>query len=769
MTETIAREPDHDRVSPHPLAIVAFVAILVGAAAALILIPAQQILATFTWHLAIEPTRHGALEAVTLFTLLAIAFVLRSNRLALLLAAIPVVLFTRRHSIDISMLIDLLQFEVAIGLGMLVRRQVGLAPASRAFDYVAAFVAGFMVWSLCAWTASALGFGSIQALRWLTLLLALPVVVARHTPLPVFLWRAMRAQSTGMRVWSAALFAWTLVLFARTKTAIGFDSAWYGLQGQHVLAPGNTVFESVGLVSPVHYYPKLHEMFLLPLSGLGDTSVLLGMSILMLVLLLITSDALLRQLQVPASARLPTLVLIASLPALANVSGETKPDVLALLFVMFATRHAIAFVESRSVAAGTWILIGGALACCTKLTAIPYVGILVLATLVATAWQRRTAAMDDADESVRRFALVVAALAAPVVAFVCARTLLLTGLPTIGPDPLFALWHALGFSLVEPGGTLGWTLPQQWSDVPALFLDWTFRPQHLPHIIITWVGNVWLWLPLIAVAAALLLRARPSRLAVAPLVPVLALVVTGFALAFGIRYLVRGSDGNYFLFALLPAILLGASAMFRRLEGYPPLLTLAFACLAMFAAMQAGFSFVSGAWTPGTRAWDLEFDRSWRPKRKDDQRVLAYAGLSRIADHLKEAPGRPRAIGELEPFVLFTLPARFENIGTISYSRPEYTHDASALLRYMHRYGIHFLVVPREDSGIESPFADGLREAAARLESMPGARRVDDLRYVMYDLSAVAESDWLDETKDAPTLAAPAPIAITQQPPSVAQ
>ena len=748
---TAPSKPSAARDSTGPWAIGAFVAILIGGAFASVVLPVRQILPTFDWHLGTDETRHGALEAVTLLALLAAAFALRRRRLALALASIPALLFARRHAIDIPLLLDLFQLEVTIGLGMIVRHRVGLAPVSRAFDFVEAFVAGLLVWSLCAWTASALGFGSIQALRWLTLLLALPVVFARRTPLLVFLWRTSGTLSTGLRIWSAALVAWILVLFARTKTAIGFDSAWYGLQGQHVLAPGDTVFESLGLVSPVHYYPKLQEMFLLPLSGLGDTSVVLGMSILMLVLLLVTAETVLRQLQVPTAARLPTLAVLATLPALANVSGETKPDVLAVLFVMIALLHALAFVRARSTTAAVWIGVAGALACCTKLTAIPYVGMLVLATLAATARQGRAAAVADVDIEARRFALVVATIALPVIALVCARTLVLTGLPTIGPDPLFALWHSLGFTLAEPGGTLGWTLPQDWGDVPALFLDWTFRPQNLPHVVITWVGNVWLWLPLVAVAAGVLLRPRWTPHGCVQLLPALALVATGFVLAFGIRYLVRGSDGNYFLFALLPAILLGASAVFRRLEAKPALTTLALGCLAAIGAMQAGVSFISGAWTPGTRAWDLQLDRSWRSKRKSDERVLVYWGLNRIADHLREAPGRPRAIGALELDVAFSLPARFEDLATISYSRPAYVRDADALLHYMQRYDIRYVVMPRADAGISAPFVDLLAEMAERVERVPGVVRVEDQRYVMYDLVAVEDRDWPGITGAAAT------------------
>ena len=65
---------------------------------------------------------------------------------------------------------------------------------------------------------------------------------------------------------------------------------------------------------------------------------------------------------------------------------------------------------------------------------------------------------------------------------------------------------------------LHWAQAQDWSDLPALCADWLFRPQRLPHVVITWVGNVWAWLALLAaVAAACGLRAAPSRVMRLPL------------------------------------------------------------------------------------------------------------------------------------------------------------------------------------------------------------------------------------------------------------
>ena len=50
---------------------------------------------------------------------------------------------------------------------------------------------------------------------------------------------------------------------------------------------------------------------------------------------------------------------------------------------------------------------------------------------------------------------------------------------------------------------------------------------------------------------------------------------------------------------------------------------------------------------------------------------------------------------------------------------------------------------PRDDAGVEFAFATILHEVAARIERMPGARRIEDRRYVMLDATDVAAQDWL--------------------------
>jgi hypothetical protein len=705
------------------------------AAAACIAIPASQLLGTrpFTWAMAQPAAWQGGIEALLLIILFGAGLAIGARWAWLVLVALPLAFYLRRHGVDAPLLLDLLYLEIVIGLGALLQRMFRLPPPHDMRGYLQAFVLGFVLWSLLAWTASASDAGSIRTLAWLTLLLSIPAAFGRHAPLLLHLARSLRGQPASDRFWHGALAAWIAVLYARSNVVSGYDSLWYGLRPEQVLVPGGSVFEPLGLVSPVYYFPKLYEVFLLPMSGFGDYSTMSGMTLLMMALVLLACAVLAQRIGLPERARLPVLAVIATLPALANSAVSPKPDVLSILFVLLAADAALAFVRSRRGADFAWLAACGILACLAKLTAIPYVGALGLATLVAAWHERAKPAPGTRDPYALRLAATAAAGALVLAGFVTARTWLLTGMPTIGPDPLFRLWGAFGMALKEPVGTLEWTYPQVWSDLPKLVIDWLFRPQHLRHIVISWTGNVWLWCSLLALAGTLA-AARAGRRDHSRW-PLAALMLTGAALALGIRYHVRGSDGNYFLAALLPAILVSATAAFTRLATLPRVFALALACLPAFALFHASYSFLSAGWSPGTRAFDLDLLREWHDSRRERWQVLRHAGLERIGRYLNELPGAPRAVGYAAEPASFRLPARFEYLLPIGYSRPEYVDDRDRFLRFLREQGIEHLILPNdnvpEQQALVTP---AVAEAAAELMADPRVQRIDDRAYRLLDL-----------------------------------
>ena len=152
-----------------------------------------------------------------------------------------------------------------------------------------------------------------------------------------------------------------------------------------------------------------------------------------------------------------------------------------------------------------------------------------------------------------------------------------------GPVPK-AVMQAV--SLLEAGTPVGW---DAW---PELVTDQLFRPQRLDHMVITWIGNVWLYLFAIAIAAPLLVQ-RPAN---APRVPAIWWIVMLVALALLLTFTTktRGGEGNYFVLPVALAILAsGALAIGGLAPGMAKRLVLAM--LPFFVVSQAFYSFISAS------------------------------------------------------------------------------------------------------------------------------------------------------------------------------
>ncbi|MET0230792.1 MAG: hypothetical protein ABW186_07680 [Rhodanobacteraceae bacterium] len=690
----------------------------------------------FGWHLSRARTWQGGVEVLALVALLAlVAGTVRSTLWrAVLLVAIGE-LYLRRHYVDLPMLIDVLYVEILIGAGAFAAKLCGAARASDVRGYLRLAAAGIVLWSFGAWTLSAFGLGSIQGLRAWTLLLAIPAIAARQTPLTVYLSRRFATLGGSERAIVAAIGTWFLCLAARTNLASGFDAWWYGLRGEYALVATGSVFHSLELVAPVNYYPKLWELLLIPVSGLHDTSIIEGLSIAILALIALACLAIMKPVMPGLRTRLLFVALVATVPAIANSALSPKPDLFSAWVLLLACIEAATFAREGRISAFAWAISAFALAFASKLSAPPYI-VAIFAALIVCWWRNGKPHSIDASTE-RRFAVVIAAAAVVVACLVTARTWLLAGVPLIAPEPLLHLFAKFGLTLKAPAGLLSGGPAPDWYDLPALIVDQLFRPQTLAHMVISWIGNVWLYLFALALAAMLLVRkpADESRARVAPVY--LVVLLTGAALLVLYRNPERGGDGNYFVLPLALAIMVGGYAALRRLpDGMPTRLLLA--TLPLFVLFQAAYSFVSAGWAAGTRTFDADFSRTVRDLPHDNKRIFEAGGIAYIAEYLRAVPGTARAVGYVDDRPAFRLPATFETLNFYEYWRKEPLASGDAFLAYLADHDIDYLVIPRETRRrFTRAMAPAVIEAAGELRAMPDVKRVDDRDYVLYDLAAL--------------------------------
>jgi hypothetical protein len=689
----------------------------------------------FGWHLTRERTWQGGLEVLALAALLpVIAGLVRAPRWRALLLLALGELYLRRHYVDLPMLVDLVYFEIFIGLGAGVARLCRLAPADDIRGYLRLALAGIVLWSFGAWTLSAFGFGSLKILRIYTLLLAVPAFAARQTPLSIFLWRRFSALGGSQRASVAALGAWFLCLAARTNVVSGFDPWWYGLRGDYVLVAGGSVFKSLDLVAPVNYYPKLYELLLIPVSGLHDISVIEGVSIMVLALFALTSMELLKQFALGFRTRVLLTALCVTVPAIANSALSPKADLFMAWVLLLACLEALRFSREGTVSAGAWMVAAFALAFASKLSAPPFIVALAAGALAVWFYNARPSRSDAAGE--RRFAMSIALAAIIVAMLVTARTWLLAGVPLIGPQQVLNFFAMFGMSLKPPAGLLLGGPSVDWHDLPALLGDQLFRPQKLAHMVISWIGNVWLYLFALAFAARLVAGAPPAERPRVPLIWSIVLLV-GLALLLTFRTIERGGDGNYFVLPIALAILVGGYAALKRLPpGMPARVLLA--TLPLFVVFQAAYSFVSAGWSAGTRAFDLDFTRSVRDLRRENQRIFQSQGIEGIAEYLRAVPGIARGVGYVADTPAFRLASTFETLNFYEYWQRAPLQSADAFIAYLGEHHIDYLILPKAGVKVlKRPLAPTVIEAGARLREEPDVRVIEDRDYDLYDLAGL--------------------------------
>lgn len=713
-------------------------------AAVFVLAPAWDLLGPgriLRWHVSQPSLWQGAIEAVTLYLLLALAVRLRRARWAALAGGAVAWAYLRRHHVDVPALLGVVYVELLLSTGALVLGRARATPD--AADHARRFVAGVAAFVLVLLACSAVGFGTPDDAAIIMLVATLAVFAfARTTPATLAFARRLH-RSRGAERWIlAGALTWMLVLLARSNGVLGHDPMWYGFRPEYVLAPSSSLFEPTGLVAPVFYFPKLYEVLLLPLSAVHDFSVPATLGIAVLAITTLLAWRFLRELRVDGTTALALAPAATSIPALANLSLAPKPDLLAGFLVLFATWCAWRFVRAGRIGDAVLGFAATGLAVSAKLIALPYVGVLGLAAIAATVVRARSGG-TFAAAGVREWSVLAVAVVVGVA--LTARTWLLAGVPTVGPDSLLALWQALGLSLTEPVGTLRWTHPQDWTDVPTLVVDLLLAPAGLPHQIITWSGNVWLWLALSAAAIAL---ATGTRRVLPPQLTALAvpLIATGVMLAIGVRYHVRGGDGNYLIAPLLVAMVLFGAAAGRAVRSSGLLRRALTAAALAFALFHAGYSFTNAAWgTPGTRAFDLDFTRSPLDTKALRAKTLRDAGLEPVAERLRALPPGTRVVGYTAPGAGFWLPARYEGIETISYARPEYLESAAAFTRFLALARIDFVLLPRDradtDHAPPDPVHASVIDAMNALERDPRVRVHDTPRFRLFDVSAVFPND----------------------------
>lgn len=421
------------------------------------------------------------------------------------------------------------------------------------------------------------------------------------------------------RAWTLAA-GWCVLMFliqvGRLNIALDFDTLWYGVRSQYIVAGGTGLYENPGLVGMVYVYSKGFEVLTLPLCDLASHSYLtffnlwlavLGIGAMVWNAVLLTGNRKQEtEKKLTYHSVLPGImaaVLTVSVPGIMNMALTAKADLITWLLQLIMLG---CFFQYIHVYENHWIFLSGAagsyfLSLTMKPTSLVFSTAVfgMMGLYLLWFWfHERGAAADLFHHLVR----LIGSLCLPFGALVgiWARTMKITGMPVTSVfTSIFALF---GFKMKYPFATS--ELPQNYQEESTLHVlarriwQMLMQPQgeDMGHVILAWGTSLMAVLIVMLVLYGIFSKKgdEQSHIWNAALVIFFPFVIVSL-ISLSMLYQI---DGNYFMLLYSMLILGACRAMvyFKKIGFYP----LASKCLAPLLVLNLIVTAISSwAWTAG--------------------------------------------------------------------------------------------------------------------------------------------------------------------------
>ena len=425
--------------------------------------------------------------------------------------------------------------------------------------------------------------------------------------------RRVRRAWTLSAGWCALMF---LIQVGRLNIALDFDTLWYGVRSQYIVAGGTGLYENPGLVGMVYVYSKGFEVLTLPLCDLASHSYLtffnlwlavLGIGAMVWNAVLLTGNRKQEtEKKLTYHSVLPGImaaVLSISVPGIMNMALTAKADLITWLLQLIMLG---CFFQYIHVYENHWIFLSGAagsyfLSLTMKPTSLVFSTAVfgMMGLYLLWFWfHERGAAADLFHHLVR----LIGSLCLPfgALAGIWARTMKITGMPVTSVFTSIFAWF--GFKMKYPFATS--ELPQNYQEESTLHVlarriwQMLMQPQgeDMGHVILAWGTSLMAVLIVMLVLYGILSKKgdEQSHIWNAALVIFFPFVIVSL-ISLSMLYQI---DGNYFMLLYSMLILGACRAMvyFKKIGFYP----LASKCLAPLLVLNLIVTAISSwAWTAG--------------------------------------------------------------------------------------------------------------------------------------------------------------------------
>lgn len=583
-------------------------AIMILAAAVSILIPVHTLFfgEGFLVNYIKTPESAKMLAEIGILFLIsgAVFFLIKDKRKQAAAAAVLAVVFCWLHVVFLPMAVSAVYLGFLILAGRFLKEYV--FKIEDRGGYPADFLLGSSAVILCFCLLSAAGIGRIPVMRLVCLgsgsFLCVFYGMKRKMRGRRFEGRQTSGGAEGIREIGQSEtvgkiiypLCFTFILVAvmiqagRMNIALDFDTLWYGVRSEYILAGGGGIYENPGLVGMAYVYSKGLEVLTLPLADLASHSYLLFFTLWLSVIGLTVVYRIARLFMKREYAVLAA-ALCASLPGIMNMGISAKPDIITWLLQLIILEYFFRYVvstqkHSAEIFNGADISNGADIASDTDISK-GNVPLLLLAagdyllslTMKPTSLVFSTAVFGmmglylifskrlSLKAPVRHWAALVLPGAALI--GIWGRTMMITGMPVT--SVFTSIFAKLGFEMKYPFAT--GSLPQNWQDESNLHVLlrrlWQIllspEGKDMGHVIIAW-GTSFLFF---AAACMILFRLTGSvkrekdcinRAAAVIFWPFLAVNMVSLIMLYQV-------DGNYFML-LYTFLILWFCRSLNRLE-----------------------------------------------------------------------------------------------------------------------------------------------------------------------------------------------------------
>lgn len=347
----------------------------------------------------------------------------------------------------------------------------------------------------------------------------------------------------------SGIIAFVLVQVGRANIALDYDSTWYGLRSEYMLAPETGIYDPMPFLACVHTYAKGIETLTLPLSGLGSFGMIYSVNIAFGIGIIKTAYDVCR-LRCEKRTSLLAALCTAAIPGIMNMTVTAKSDILTAFLQVTALYFLLRAAEDKRMEYCIFCISACVLSYAFKSSSAIFSTTLLLICVIHII--HRKPRFADGGKRVFWFA----GLSLGALSVIWLRTFLMTGCPFTFILP--NIWRALGLEIKYPYEftSVGMNSVSSLLDGDLLasrlrrILDILFFPvtDETTKVLIAWAGPVFalLWVVLLI---TLLLRIKSvwreiCSGSIEGILYIAYFLLSGLTL--GCVLLLSAPDGNYF-------------------------------------------------------------------------------------------------------------------------------------------------------------------------------------------------------------------------------